>query len=62
MGVNRDLFMPDSFSAAGYSAAGQSAGTSITETYYREFKNSGTFPVVFELNRNMAGYSKDVHG
>lgn len=30
--------------------------------YYREIKNSDQFNTVFELSRNLAGYSKDVHG
>ena len=46
LGCNRDLFQEDSLSNA----------------FYREFKNSQHFGLVFELNRNLAGYSKDVHG
>ena len=46
LGCNRDLFQEDSLSSA----------------FYREFKNSQNFGLVFELNRNQAGYSKDVHG
>lgn len=30
--------------------------------YYRELKNSTAFQIVFELNRNLSGYSRDVHG
>ena len=34
----------------------------LTESWYREAKNS-EFDLVFEVQRNMAGYSaKDVHG
>ena len=30
--------------------------------FYREMKNIDQFNTVFELSRNLAGYSKDVHG
>jgi len=30
--------------------------------FYREIKQNPELNVVFELNRNAAGYSKDVHG
>ena len=46
LGVNRDLIPQDSLEAA----------------FYRELKNSQDFNLVFELSRNLAGYSKDVHG
>lgn len=46
MGINRDLFEKDS----------------LSESFYREVKNGGDFGLIFETNRNRAGYSKDVHG
>ena len=33
----------------------------LTLKFYREMKNSD-FNMVFELNRNLSGYTKDVHG
>ena len=46
LGINRDLIPQNSLEAA----------------FYRELKNSGDFGLVFELSRNLAGYSKDVRG
>ena len=46
VGINRDLIEADSLSAA----------------FYRETKNSEAFNLIFECSRNLAGYSKDVHG
>jgi hypothetical protein len=33
----------------------------MTREFYREYKNS-VFDFVFEVNRNISGYTKDVHG
>jgi hypothetical protein len=30
-------------------------------SYYRDYKNT-VYDQVYELNRNLAGYSRDVHG
>lgn len=46
LGINRDLFEDGS----------------LSESFYREAKNGGDFNLIFETNRNRAGYSKDVHG
>lgn len=46
LGINRDLF---------------DEKNDISLTFYRDYKNT-SFDYVFELNRNLAGYSRDVHG
>ncbi|CDW83780.1 elongator protein 6 [Stylonychia lemnae] len=46
IGVNRDLFDCES---------------TMDLDFYREIKNS-VFDSVYELNRNLSGYSRDVHG
>ena len=46
VGINRDLFDDE--------------GDDMI-SFYREYKNQ-VFDYAFELNRNLAGYSRDVHG
>ena len=46
IGVNRDLFDSDN---------------NMELDFYRDIKNS-VFDSIYELNRNLSGYSRDVHG
>jgi len=50
LGINRDLLTLDDDTL-----------DSITLDFYRELKKS-VFDIVFEVNRNLSGYTKDVHG
>jgi hypothetical protein len=50
LGINRDLF-----------SSSDKETEEIIE-FYRDMKASGTFDMIFELTRNLSGYTKDVHG
>ena len=46
IGINRDLFDTEN---------------TMELDFYRDLKNS-VFDSIYELNRNLSGYSRDVHG
>mmetsp|Transcript_36097 Transcript_36097/g.35073 ORF Transcript_36097/g.35073 Transcript_36097/m.35073 type:complete len:112 (+) Transcript_36097:348-683(+) len=57
LGINRDLF-PEEDNVI---SAGSLQEKNMTLPFYRSLKNS-RFDYIFEVSRNVSGYSLDVHG